>query len=306
MASFSKLRRRAVYFAVLAGAAAVLWTRPLEVEEAVRTMRLRAAGGTRVSDGTISALVVDSCRPQEACRCVALIHGLGDSALTWDKLLRGGRGYAPPPSGTFVFAPDLPGTDDSALPEGPEPWRVRTTARILRTALEKRCPRWTLVGNSLGGWISAWIALDWPEGVERLVLVNQGGVTDPTGKVMKTAAVLAHPTVEELVAFDARARATPRRVPGYIMKSVARRIASRHTADIVSAFREEDALDAYAKDIRAPTLILWGEADELIDISTARRLAKMVPGARLQLIAACGHLPQQECPEKIADAVFKP
>lgn len=301
MTSFSAFRRRAVILAVLAGAAAVLWTRPLDVEEAVRTLRLRAAGGKRVSDGTISALVFDACRPPDPCRCVALIHGLGDSALTWDKLMRGARAYAPPPPGTFVYAPELPGTGGSAAPAD---YGIRSQARILKAALEKRCPRWTVVGNSLGGWIGTWIALDWPEGVERLVLLNHAGMTDPTGKALKTAAFLAHPTGEELGAFDASARAKPRKLPLRILKMAAARIAARRTAEMVAAMRPEDALDAHVKNLKVPTLILWGESDQLIDVDAARRMAKAAPRAELRLIPACGHLPQQECPEKIADAVF--
>ena len=51
-------------------------------------------------------------------------------------------------------------------------------AETIGTAVESRCPRWTVAGNSLGGWISAWIALQRPALVERLVLIDAAGLSE--------------------------------------------------------------------------------------------------------------------------------
>lgn len=291
---------KAALAALCAFAALFAW-RPIDADDARRALLLRAAGVARVKSAGLRAYERADCAPGAACRCVALIHGLGDSALTWDKFLRHDA-----LAGAFAWAPELPGSEGSDAPPDAAGYGARAMGRTLADAMSARCPRWTVVGNSLGGWIASWIALDRPELVERLVLLNPGGMTDPTGAALETARVLAAPTVAALRDFDGKARAGTRSVPDRILAMVAERISSRPTAAMVAAFRPEDALDARARDLKVPTLILWGEADRLIDVGTVERLVKLAPRAELRRIPACGHLPQQECPEKAAEASLRP
>jgi pimeloyl-ACP methyl ester carboxylesterase len=55
--------------------------------------------------------------------------------------------------------------------------------------------------------------------------------------------------------------------------------------------------------LRAPTLILWGEDDAITPLSMARAFHREIAGSRLQIIAACGHLPPLERPDEFAAAV---
>ena len=291
--------------ASLSGAAVLGWAalRPLDALIAGREAALRLSGVSRVKVEGLAAWSRDACAPGEACRCVALIHGMGDTALTWDNLMIGGGGAAAAPRGTKVLAVELPGTEGS---EPAEDYGARAQARLVRRALAARCPRWTVAGNSLGGWIAAWIALDWPEGVERLVLLNPAGVTDPTGRALETGRTLASPTVEALRDFETRARHEPRPAPDRVLRRVAELILSRPVKETYAAFREADALDAHLPRLSVPAEIVWGESDRLIPVETARRFARLAPRAKLTLVPACGHLPQQECPAAAAAAVFAP
>jgi pimeloyl-ACP methyl ester carboxylesterase len=228
---------------------------------------------------------------------------MGDTALTWDKLMIGGGGAPAAPRGTRLLALELPGTEGSAPAAD---YGVRAQAAAVRRALEARCPRWTVAGNSLGGWISAWVALDWPEGVERLVLFNPAGVTDPTGRALETGRTLAEPTVAALREFEGRARHAPRPAPDRVLARVAEMIRSRPVKETYAAFREADALDAHLPRLRVPLEVVWGESDRLIPVETARRFAALARGARLTLVPACGHLPQQECPAAASAALFPP
>lgn len=286
--------------AVLAGAlAGAFLAAPFQIHVAYNQWKLSRAA-RRVTAGPLLAWEADSCRPGEACRCVALVHGMGDTALTWSKLIRG-EGAPPPPTGTRLLAVDMPGTEGSPATDD---YGVRAQARVLRVALEGRCPRWTVAGNSLGGAISGWLAVDWPAGVERLVLVNAAGLSDPSGATIAAAKTLAAAELEAMKDFNARAYFKPRPVPARAWEPALAAIRSRPVAAILRDVRPADALDARLKDVKAATVIVWGAADRVLPASFAERFARGIRGARVVTAAACGHLPQQECPEAVSRAVF--
>ncbi len=275
---------------------------PFETSVALRRRALRRGGVSEVRAATLAGLERDGCVAGAPCRCVALIHGMGDSSLTWDKVMLG-LGVPPPPAGARVLALDLPGTGASDAPATPDGYRVPEQARAVKDALASRCPKWTVAGNSLGGWISAELALQWPEGVEELVLINAAGLYDPSGLLLQTAKILSDPTVDTLKDFMGRAYATQRRVPPRAWQAVVDSMKARPIKEVYAAFRLEDVLDRRARGIRAPTVILWGEADRVVPIEMATRMSKLIPKARLELIPACGHLPQQECPAPVSRAL---
>lgn len=286
--------------AAAAAAYAVVYA-PLQTHVAMRRLALRRGGVSRVTAGPLLAYELNGCRPGEACRCVALVHGMGDTAMTWDKTMLGIGGASKPPEGTLLLAVDMPGTEGSAPAAD---YGIRAQARVLRAALEPRCPEWTVAGNSLGGWISGWLAVDWPGGVRRLVLVNAAGLSDPGGQALEAAKVLAEPTIEAMKIFNVKANGRPRPVPERAWAPAVAGIRSRPTRAILAALKLEDVLDKRLKDIKADTTIVWGEADGVLPVSFAHRLGKGVRGARVEMIPGCGHLPQQECPESVSRALF--
>lgn len=300
------MRRKPFLLAAVAAALAAvslggLRLYPYELFNAWRTAGLRLSGARRVDAGPLKAWERDSCAPGAACRCVALVHGLGDSALTWDKLLRDPRARVP---GLRVLAVDMPGTDGSPAPADPSGYAIPAQARALRAALEGRCPRWTVAGNSLGGWTSMTLALDWPAGVSDLVLVDPAGIADPSGRAEESARTLADPTLESLKVFSARARFDHPDLPPAAWRSALAAIKGRPTRATVLALRREDLLDRRLSALKAPTTIVWGDADGIIPPAVGERLKGLIAGARWELVPRCGHLPQQECPEPVARALF--
>lgn len=283
--------------------AAPLWFAPFQTLMTLRRFALWRGGVHRVALGPLLAYEKSACRPGAPCRCVALVHGLGDSAMTWDKTMLGGADAARPPEGTLVLAVDMPGTDGSAPTAD---YGIRSQARVLRAALQTRCPEWTVVGNSLGGWIAGWLALDWPEGVKNLILVDPAGLKDPSELAIQTARLLASPTAREMEAFSARAYAKPPSVPARAWPAVVASIKGRPPRQILAALKMEDTLDARLKDMKAQTVILWGAADGVLPADFPERFRRGIPGARLVRIPDCGHLPQQECPQAVSRELFGP
>jgi pimeloyl-ACP methyl ester carboxylesterase len=299
------MKRKAAIWAggILAAAvAAIFAAAPFECMVAYRQARLRLSGSASVRlDGGLSAYEKNTCRPGRPCRCVALIHGMGDSALTWDGLLLDPRASA---EGLRLVAPNMPGSDGSPSPADPAGWAIRAQARTLRAALEGVCPEWTVVGNSLGGWTSMWLALDWPAGVHDLVLVDAVGISDPSGRQEESARVLADPTIPLLKVFSRRASFKDREAPERAWRSVLASIVGRHTHELALGLRRDELLDDRLGALRAPAAIIWGEADGIIPPEVGARMHRLIAGSRFELVPRCGHLPQQECPEPVARAVF--
>lgn len=289
-----------VLLSCCAGAAAVAFA-PFQTHIALRRLALWRAGARRTAAGPLLAYEMNSCRPGAPCRCVALVHGMGDSALTWDKTLKGTEGAAPPPAGTLLLAVDMPGTDGSAPASD---YGIRAQALILRQALEPRCPEWTVAGNSLGGWMSLWLAVDWPAGVKKLVLVNAAGLSDPSGLGLLAARTLAEPTVAAMKDFSTRAYAHPQAVPPRAWPAVVDSIRARPPRAILAALSLADVLDGRLKDVKAETVIVWGDHDGILPPSFAARFASGIRGSRLEPAKDCGHLPQQECPEIVSRALY--
>jgi pimeloyl-ACP methyl ester carboxylesterase len=283
--------------ALVLAAAAAVGLAPFQTHVAMRRFAIWRGGARLVTAGPLRAYEWNGCRAGELCRCVALVHGLGDTAMTWDKTMLGEGGAPVPPRGFRILAVNLPGVEGSPAAAD---YGIRAQARVVRAALETRCPEWTVAGNSLGGWL----AVDWPQGVRRLVLVNAAGLTDPSGLALEAARTLSDPTVAAMKVFSARAYAKPRPVPERAWPAAVASIRSRPTLAIFTALKLEDTLDSRLKDVKAGSVILWGNADAILPSGFAERFQKGLLGSRLVRLPDCGHLPQQECPASVSKELF--
>jgi pimeloyl-ACP methyl ester carboxylesterase len=68
---------------------------------------------------------------------------------------------------------------------------------------------------------------------------------------------------------------------------------------------EQYILDNRLQDLEVPVDLVWGESDRLFSVDYARRLLAQLPAARLTIIPRCGHVPQQECPDKVREELIK-
>lgn len=290
---------------VAAAAYAVLFATlfPLRVHDAANRARLRLSSVRRLRAGPLSGLVRDTCRPGAPCRCAVFIHGLGDTAVTWRRLLQDEAGAAVP-AGRRLLAFDMPGTEASPAPAGG--YAQPEQARLLREALSPLCPSWTVVGNSLGGWTAAELALTWPGGVERLILLSPAGLRDPSGASESTARTLAFPSVAVLKEFNRRVTHRERRIPDRAFEEMAELLKGRPVRANLEAIRDEHFLDGRLGALTMPVSVLWGESDRVIPPAQAEAFRRELPAASVTIIPACGHLPQAECPGPVRAALFAP
>jgi pimeloyl-ACP methyl ester carboxylesterase len=238
---------------------------------------------------------------------VVFVHGFLSSSATWKKVLESAA------AGRRAVAVDLPGFGLSDRP-WPFDYTVPAEALALWRYLDARdIDRVTLVGNSLGGAICLVAAAARPHRVVRLVLVDsaspQGRIplgffglrTPLVGEVqieLLTRPVMALALRQRLYARADRVTEKtvddwwePIRVPGTRRAALAGIRSSRRGY--------EQLLSA----IEAPTLVVWGEKDHLLPVRDGESLAAGIRGARLEVIAGAGHLPQEETPEPFARVV---
>ncbi len=238
-----------------------------------------------------------------------LIHGMGGTSENWRAVIE------PLALGHTVIAPDLPGHGESA-PGGGDYSLGALAAGLRDLLLALGHERATLIGHSLGGGIAMQFTYQFPEMVERLVLVSSGGLGPEVSPILRAAAL---PGADLFIAATAgvgqRAGAVLGRSlamigmhPNTDVAEVARGYASLADSERRAAFlatlrsvvgtggQRVDAADRLYLADALPVLIIWGARDPIIPAHHGEHAHKALPGSRLEVFEGVGHLPQLEAP----------
>lgn len=273
----------------------IVWRHPLAVDARLSRWALARAGfEKRNLQGPNGRLIVWE---GGAGPTLVLLHGAGDQAGSWSKV-------APALAERLrVVIPDLPGHGGSGPAAGPLTLEMELRGVEAVLAVFTGGKPAVLVGNSLGAWVAALVAVDHPSWVSRLVLVDGGPVRgDPHAPSLQPAnRAQARRLMETLMGPDGKL------IPGFVLDDVVRRARVGPIARLVESADEMKRflLDGRLSEVQAPVDLLWGEADGLFPIAYAQRLEAGLPAARLTTIAGCGHVPQRQCPRRFGEALAK-
>jgi pimeloyl-ACP methyl ester carboxylesterase len=250
---------------------------------------------------------------------VVLIHGMLNSSRHWQAVAeRLAAEYT-------VVAPDLIGHGDSAAPRGD--YSLGAHAASIRDLLAAiGIERATIVGHSLGGGVAMQFFYQFPQRVERLVLVSSGGLGRDVSPMLRTAAL---PGMSSLLAAtihprllgglsEAGSRMRRRGLgAGAYLQAVARALRPLENADAREAFLQtlRAVIDARGQRVSAtdrlyllemlPTLIVWGERDHTIPLEHGRAAHRTIPGSRMRTLPKAAHFPNLEDPEGLAGALLE-
>jgi 3-oxoadipate enol-lactonase len=238
---------------------------------------------------------------------VLLHEGICDSRMwdpQWEKLTRSHR----------VLRFDFRGFGRTPLEPGP----FASARDVIELMEHHGFVRASLVGVSLGGRVALEIALAVPERVAALVLVGSGLVGHDWSEEMiaiweEEEAALRAGDLDRAVEISLRTWVDgPRRQPGDVDPGVRARVAEmqRRALELQQAAGEDEEellVEDVAQrlgEIEAPTLVLIGAEDQPDLHAIAERLAREIPGARLETIADTAHVPSMERPDEFDRLVF--
>ncbi|MCX7619650.1 MAG: alpha/beta hydrolase [Acidimicrobiales bacterium] len=214
-------------------------------------------------------------------------------------------------AGWHVVAPDHRGHGGSAKPDKEEAYSLATLAAdALVLADQLGWEEFVVLGHSMGGMVAQLIAIDAPERVAALVLMDtaHGPLPLDHEQVALGARAARERGMEWLAAYfaanpsplateaDERVR---RERPGYVEFGERKFLASSpamYAALLHELAYQQDRLRRLAE-VTVPTLVLVGEQDAMF-IPFAQRIAATMPASRLEVIPGAGHSPQFEAPDK--------
>ena len=160
----------------------------------------------------------------------------------------------------------------------------------------------TVIGNSIGGWITAEIALLKSPRVSGIVLIDAVGIEVP-GRPVADFFSLTMDQVFQLSFHNPETfRIDPTTLP-----PAAQAIAAGNRAAIAvyaGATMADPTLAGRLGSLEIPTLVLWGQSDGIVDVEYGRAYAAAIPTARFQLLPDTGHSPQQETPDQVVHAIW--
>lgn len=236
---------------------------------------------------------------------LVMIHGFSGSKENWLRLGQALRGdYR-------MLVPDLPGHGETRL-HSPFVFTVPNQVEALHDLFAARgIDRVHLVGNSMGGAIAALYAARYPQQVQSLTLLNPAGVHDRRSPMQDLLDEGVNPLVmqtpddfDRVLDFVMEQRPF---IPWPISTAAAERSAARLEINnqIFRDLRETLSLDFKQEvtGIRAPTLIVWGAHDRVIDAGNADILKGLIAGSEVVILPQVGHLPMIEDPATSADLV---
>jgi abhydrolase domain-containing protein 6 len=235
---------------------------------------------------------------------LVLLHGFSASKETW-----------------YGFARHLVGTNRVIIPDlapfgsgSREGLSNSVSAQVVRLdallgALDVSGAH--VVGNSMGGYIGALLAVRHPARVGTLTLIDSAGVDMPRAsagsrRLEKGENLFMIDDTDDAdaffdIIFVKKPPITPSIRADFVATEQARRT---HLKRWFDELREDYVpLEPLLKDVRAPTLVVWGREDQVLDVSMAEVFAKGLPDVRVHIIPNVGHCPQMEQPDVVADLV---
>lgn len=161
----------------------------------------------------------------------------------------------------------------------------------------------TVVGNSIGGWIAAELALLDSARVSSVILIDAVGV-EVTGHPVVDFFGLTFPEIAARTYFEpAHYLVDPATMTESQRAALA---ANRGALGVYAATGMEDpSLLRRLAGVTIPTRVVWGAADQIADVDYGRALAEAIPGADFIVVPHAGHLPQVETPAALVAPVWE-
>jgi pimeloyl-ACP methyl ester carboxylesterase len=273
-----------------------VWRNPLWLVDRQIDARLRLHGVhskfASIDGYKLHYLVGGSGRP------LLLVHGLGSRGEDWanliPQLIAGGN---------RVYAIDLLGYGMSEQPRDRN-YSIAEQAIMVKDFLDSQHLRQVdLAGWSMGGWIAMRVALDHPERVRRLVLLDSAGLRFKLGF---DPALFQPTSPNDIAELQDLLIPHPKRLPRFVAMAMLRRggetgwVVQRSVQSMMTG---QDLLDGKLAALTMPVLIGWGDKDKLIPLSVGYELHAQILQSVLDVYEGCGHLAPGQCIDQVGPSM---
>ncbi len=232
---------------------------------------------------------------------IVLIHGFGADKENWPKLVKALPEY-------HYIIPDLPGFGESTKIESAKYDVVSQVQRLDKFLTQLNLKKFYIAGNSMGGNISGVYAAEYPQKIKGLILVNNAGVNSPIkSELFKSLEKGVNPLLvnnredyNRLLEFVfVKVPFIPYPIKGVLADraAVSRKFNDKIFADITAA---PAMLEPRFSALTMPVLIIWGDKDRLLDVSSVAVLEKGIKNHTSKILKECGHAPMMERPVETA------
>ena len=233
---------------------------------------------------------------------VVLVHGLGSRKEgDW------GRAFGPLSAKYRVVALDQIGFGQSDKPL--MDYSIQTYVDFLNEFLHQlKIEKTTLMGESLGGWISALYSLEMSNDahmvpVDKLVLVDAAGLKqDKPIPDLNPSTLEAERQLMQVVFYDS-SWATDEVIKHNLTERIHANISYTVHSILTNPTLNTERLDGKLGGIHVPTLVVWGKQDALLPVDSGERYAKEISGAKFVTFDKCGHVPPLEKTTEFVAAV---
>ena len=249
--------------------------------------------------------------PREDPLPIVLLHGTSASLHTWDGWVSSLAGQR------RVIRFDLPAFGLTG-PDSNNDYSIDAYVRLVGAVVDQLGVKsFVLAGNSLGGQVAWNTALVMPQRVKKLVLIDSAGYAFQPASVPIGFAVARIPGLRVLMEYF---------LPRGVVASSVRNVygdPSRATSELIDryyeltlragnrkalAIRMDQRLsgdESTIKNLKLPTLLLWGAKDRLIPLENAKRFESDIVGSQLVVFEDLGHVPQEENAQRTVEAFME-
>ena len=244
---------------------------------------------------------------------ILLIHGLASSRDTWNDVAKSLVPYY------HVIIPDLPSAGSTQVPTNFD-LSVPNVTEQLRRFIEAAHiqDNLNIAGHSLGGTIAMFYASQYPFDTKSLFLIIMCGIfKSPNTNYLRNPIYLKQLLITQKGDLDFVMKKVMYKQPftASVIKNEQEKLFIAKSADTAKIINQIDALNrlytpttftTMLKSIEAPTLILWGEQDQIVNVDVANELKSVLKRPEPPiLLPRVGHMPLLESPDLVADYYLK-
>ncbi len=233
---------------------------------------------------------------------ILMLHGFSADKINWIRFAK----YFTQDFNLII--PDLAGHGDTGFNQNWDYSTPKQAQRLVSLLDKLSIDKVHIIGNSMGGAIAAQFAKNYPEKTITLAMIDPAGVIAPElGDMDKKLLNGKNPflisTQEEFKSFYPMTMAKPPWIPDFVLKAIADKYIKRHSElkQIWSDIHEKNLLEQELDQIKTRTLLVWGEKDRLLDVSSVKVWQQGIKDIEVKIYPKIGHMAMVEIPQQSAD-----